>query len=96
MGRVGGIGSWIGKPGGPRGLHQGSRIDMVGLIPKQWYFVSYAPPGAYVRVGDRISVDYQGFAAGVRSGSILLNRPDYILLPDQLSELFDKGLQLSE
>jgi hypothetical protein len=69
---------------------------MVGLIPMQWYSVAYAPPGACVRKGDRISVNYEGVAAGMRSGSILLNWPDYVLLPDQLSELFDKGLKLSE
>jgi hypothetical protein len=69
---------------------------MVGLIPLQWYSVAYAPPGACVQIDDRLSVDYQGFALVMRSGSLLLDRPDCILLPDQLSELFDKGLKLSE
>ena len=96
MGRVGGIDLWIGKQAALLGLRQGSRIDMVGLIPLQWYFVAYAPPGACVQIDDRLSVDYQGFALIMRSGSLLLDRPDCILLPDQLSELFDKGLKLSE
>jgi hypothetical protein len=94
MERVGGIDLWIGKPGGPRGPLQGSKIDM--LIPLQWYFVAYSPPGACVQIDDRLSVDYQGFALIMRSGSLLLDRPDCILLPDQLSELFGKGLRLSE
>lgn len=69
---------------------------MVGLIPLQWYFVTAAPPGACVQIDDRLSVDYQGFALIMRSGSLLLDRPDAVLLPDELCELFDKGLRLSE
>jgi len=94
MGKDGGIDLWIGKQAAQRGPHQGSRIDM--LIPLQRYFVAYAPPGACVQIDDCLSVDYQGFAFGMRPGSLLLDRPDYTLLPDQLSELFDKGLKLSE